>query len=144
MNSCTSIFSFILCRPSELSTAGAQSSLPVYFGLSVISESARLHTPLPSVPAKSMELLVARGKTLVLVNPVLTTVQAVPLFIDKRTPRLDEANRFVPPDLFPETASEKIVSFFMPVLRAVQLVLLSVASITPQPPPKDECVAECK
>ena len=83
----------------------------------------------------------ARGKTLLFVKPVLTTVQFVPLFVDKRTPRLDEANSFELPEPLGETASENIISFLLPVLSAVQRVLLSVASRTPQKPPTKRSVS---
>jgi hypothetical protein len=72
----------------------------------------------------------AKDETEVLVNPVLTAVQLIPLLVERKTPPSVPAKRFVS-----LTAKEETEVLVNPVLTAVQLVPLFVERKTPLPVP---------
>jgi hypothetical protein len=50
----------------------------------------------------------ARDRTFICVNPVLTALQLVPLFVDRKTPSPSvPAKRFIPPAPLGETARDE-------------------------------------
>jgi hypothetical protein len=104
----------------------------------IISDKGRLHAPPPQVPAKRFGPPVPLGMTAivwitVLVKPVLTAVQIVPLLVERNTPSRVPAKRpACPPGRsVPETARDMTSMFLKPVLTALQLVPLLVERNTP-------------